>query len=465
MRTYAEALTYLNRFISYERQQPAKYSPETLNLDRVNALLDRLGRPDRTFRVIHVAGTKGKGSTSAMIASCLRAAGYRTGLYTSPHLHTFRERLRVNDQLISREDFARLVDEVEPHVEAVAGITWFEIITAIAFLHFAQTNVEVAVVEVGLGGRFDATNVLTPLVSVITPLSMDHMNLLGNTLEQIAFEKAGIIKRRVPVVSAPQRPEAFDVVRRVARFRATTVTLVGRDVHFKALEASLAGQTFQLMPHPPAPFASAHFSAPEIEELISGEGELEGGRFRIPLLGAHQVVNAATAVTALHVAREHGLAISDEAIRTGLLNVQWPGRLEILSRDPLLIVDGAHNGDSAQRLAQALREVFQHERWTLVIGVSADKDLAAMLDALLPVAARVIVTRARSVRAADVETLSQRVADRGVAPTTTTDVAEALAIALADQSPIIITGSLFTVADARVAWLKRSGAVLPENDE
>ncbi len=207
MRTYAEAVTYLNQFISYERQQPAKYSPETLNLDRVNALLDRLGRPDRTFRAIHVAGSKGKGSTSALIASCLRAAGYRTGLYTSPHLHTFRERMRVNGELISREDFARLVDEIEPHVEAVAGITWFEIITALAFRYFAQSHIEVGVIEVGLGGRFDATNVLTPLVSVITPLSMEHMNLLGNTLELIAFEKAGIIKRHVPVVSAPQRPK------------------------------------------------------------------------------------------------------------------------------------------------------------------------------------------------------------------------------------------------------------------
>lgn len=437
MRTYAEALTYLNRFISYERQPPAKYSPDTLNLDRVNALLDRLERPDRTFRAIHVAGTKGKGSTSAMIASCLRAAGYRTGLYTSPHLHTFRERLRVNDQLISREDFARLVDEIEPHVEAVKGLTWFEIVTAIAFLHFAHANVEVAVVEVGLGGRFDATNVLTPLVSVITPLSMDHMNLLGNTLEQIAFEKAGIIKRRVPVVSAPQRPEAFDVVRRVARFRATQVTLVGRDVHFSTLESTLEAQRFSVNDQP----------------------------FEIPLLGAHQIVNAATAITALRVARERGLASDDAAIRAGLRHVQWPGRLEILQREPLLVVDGAHNGDSAQRLAQALRDVFHHDQWTLVIGISADKDLAAILDALLPSAARVIVTRARSVRAADVAALSQQVADRGVEPIAADDVARALDIALADQAPVIVTGSLFTVADARVAWLKRSGGPLPETDE
>jgi dihydrofolate synthase/folylpolyglutamate synthase len=456
MRTYTEALTYLNRFISYERQQPSIYSPETLNLERVNALLDRLGRPDRTFRAIHVAGSKGKGSTSALIASCLRAAGYRTGLYTSPHLHTFRERMRVNGELISREDFARLVDEIAPHVEAVTGITWFEIITALAFRYFAQSHIDVGVIEVGLGGRFDATNVLTPLVSVITSLSMEHMNLLGNTLGQIAFEKAGIIKPHVPVVSAPQRPEAFDILRRVARFRATRVTLIGRDVHFNLLESSLDGQTFQIMPHPPTP-------SPEVTPTISGEGP--GVRhYRIPLLGEHQVANAVTAITALRIANERGLSIVDEAIHTGLINVQWPGRLEILNRDPLLVVDGAHNGDSAQKLAAALRDVFHHDRWTLVIGISADKDLAAIFDALLPLAARVIVTRAHSVRAADVETLSQQVADRGVAPTVTVDAADALELAVAHHDPIIITGSLYTVADARIAWLKRSGAALPETD-
>jgi dihydrofolate synthase/folylpolyglutamate synthase len=198
---------------------------------------------------------------------------------------------------------------------------------------------------------------------------------------------------------------------------------------------------------------------------VSSPGEGTGvGLYRIPLLGAHQIVNAATAITALQIANEHGLTITDEAIRAGLRNVQWPGRLEILNREPLLVVDGAHNGDSAWRLASALREVFHHDQWTLIIGISADKDLAAILDALLPIAARVIVTRARSVRAADVETLSQRVADRGVAPTSAVDVDNALEIALANQSPIIITGSLFTVADARIAWFKRSGATLPESD-
>lgn len=442
MLTYVEALAYLNQFISYERQQPTKYSPETLNLDRVNALLDRLERPDRQFRAIHIAGTKGKGSTAAMIESCLRAAGYRTGLYTSPHLHTFRERIRVGNAIISKDDFARLVTELMPHIEAVTGITWFEIVTTLAFLHFAQSHIDVAVLEVGLGGRFDATNVITPLVSVITPLSKDHMALLGNTLEQIAFEKAGIIKPHVPVVSAPQRSEAFEILRRVAKFRATTVTLVGRDVLVEPLAASLAGQDFSVQ-----------------------AVKLALQQFSIPLLGLHQIANAATAITALRIANERGPTISDEALRNGLANVQWPGRLEILTREPLLVVDGAHNGDSAQKLAAALRDVFQHDRWTLIIGVSADKDIPAIFDALLPIAQRIIVTRARNSRAADVEVLAAKFSERDRVVEITPSVSDALDIALKDQRPVIITGSLFIVADAREAWFKRSGLPLPERDE
>ena len=262
-----------------------------------------------------------------------------------------------------------------------------------AFLFFARSQIDVAVLEVGLGGRFDATNVVTPIVSVITSLSMDHMNLLGNSIEQIAFEKAGIIKRHVPVVSAPQVPEALDVIRRVARMR---------------------GAELRVVPHPP----------PQPSPRFSGEG------VSVPLLGAHQLINASVAVTALHVANERGLAVNDDAIQRGLATVQWPGRLEVLSREPLLVVDGAHNGDSAQKLAQALRDVFHVEKWTLIIGVSADKDIAAILDGLLPIAERVIVTRASNARGANIETFGAQVADRGYAPTLVASVADALEIAL-----------------------------------
>jgi dihydrofolate synthase/folylpolyglutamate synthase len=441
MRTYSDALAYLNQFINYERTQPQRYAPETLSLDRVNHLLDRLGRPDRAYRSIHIAGTKGKGSTAAMIESCLRAAGYRTGFYTSPHLHTFRERMRLNNEYISREEFAQLVDELEPHLNAVEGVTWFEVVTALAFMFFARSQIDVAVLEVGLGGRFDATNVVTPLVSVITSLSMDHMNLLGNTIEQIAFEKAGIIKRHVPVVSAPQVPEAMDVIRRVARMRGAEL----------------------IVSHPPATAAisAAPAASPEFKQPISGEGVAQPG---VRLLGAHQLINANVALAVLQVANGRGLTISAEAIRQGMESVKWPGRLEVLSHDPLVVVDGAHNGDSAQKLAAALRAVLKCDKWTLIVGISADKDIAAILAGVLPIAARVIVTPASNSRAADIQVLGSQVADRGFEPTSVATVSGALEIALQDQAPIIITGSLFTVADAREAWFRRIGQPLEKDD-
>ncbi len=451
MRTYAEALAYLNQFISYERTPPAQYSPETLSLDRVHQLLDRLGRPERAYPAIHIAGTKGKGSIAAMVESCLRAAGYHTGLYTSPHLHTFRERIRIDNQNVSREDFAQLVDTVEPHVTAVEGLTWFEIVTAAAFLHFAQSKIDIAVLEVGLGGRFDATNVVTPIVSVIASLSMDHMKLLGNTIEQIAFEKAGIIKPNVPVVCAPQVPAAVQVIENISRERNAPLTLVGRDAIFEPVAASLEGQEFRMNAQPRAGSSAAELA-------------LHRKQFKIPLLGSHQVINAAVAVTALHVADERGVSIDDDAICTGLSNAKWPGRLEILNPDPLLVVDSAHNGDSAQKLGQALQEVFHRKEWTVIVGISADKDIPAILDALVPMASQMIVTRAHNVRAADVEALASLVAERGQQPIITSNVGEAIGLALQHPAPIIVTGSLFTAADAREVWAARHGVAI-EKDE
>jgi dihydrofolate synthase/folylpolyglutamate synthase len=437
MRTYTQALDYLNQFINYERQRSVPYSAETLNLDRMRDVLARLGNPQQAYPSIHIAGTKGKGSTAAMIESILRAAGYRTGLYTSPHLHTFRERIRVRGELIAREMFAALVDEIEPHVASVPGLTWFEIVTALGFLHFERSAVEVGVIEVGLGGRFDATNVVTPLVSVITSLSLDHMAWLGHTLDQIAFEKAGIIKPGRPAVSAPQPPEALAVIERVAQEREAPLTVIA-----------------------PSPVLLS-----SSEKGRRGEGEtffIDGSVYRTALLGLHQIDNAALAITAVRQAS--GLSIADEAIAQGLAGVQWPGRFEIAHREPPLVFDGAHNGDSAERLAATLEEVFPGRRWTLIFGASADKDIAAMLDALLPRAGRLIVTRARSARAADLEAIAQQAADRRRSVETASSVAEAVERALAAGAPAIVTGSLFVVAEAREAWFEHAGLPLPERD-
>ena len=469
MRTYSQAIDYLTGFINYERHKLPAYSTETLNLDRMRDLLNRLGDPHRAYPAIHIAGTKGKGSTSAMIEAILRAAGYRTGLFTSPHLHTFRERMRVNGEPISRDGFAALVDAIEPHVAAVAGITWFEIMTALGFLHFARSTVDIGVIEVGLGGRFDATNVLMPLVCVITSLSMDHMAWLGDTLEQIAFEKAGIIKPGVPVVSAPQRANALAVIERVATERGAPLTVVGRDVTVERLASplSLDGQTFKMSMGSDDSFAPAAQRSGVSRQATDPTGALRrvATTFTIPLLGAHQITNAAVAVTAVETASAQWIPLDLEAVRVGLLTVQWPGRFEIARRDPPLIFDAAHNADSAEKLAAALEAVFPGRRWTLVFGALSDKDIAGMLDALLPRADPVIVTRAKNVRAADIEHIADLVADRQRSALIASSVKDALERALATDAPVIVTGSLTVIGEAREAWFAHIGAPLPDRDE
>ncbi|HLF26998.1 MAG TPA: folylpolyglutamate synthase/dihydrofolate synthase family protein [Anaerolineae bacterium] len=444
MYAYIEALEYLNRFINYERQRSAPYSPETLNLERMRDLLARLGNPQQAYPTIHIAGTKGKGSTAALIEAILRAAGYRTGLYTSPHLHTFRERMRVGGAFISREAFAALVDEIEPQIAAVAGITWFEIVTALAFLHFARSAIDLGVIEVGLGGRFDATNVLRPRVSAITSLSLDHTAWLGGTLDRIAFEKGGIIKPGVPVVSAPQPPEALAVIERIAQERGAPLTVLGSDVKYA--------------PSPPSPL-------PDQGEGRRGEGEsftLHGILYRVALTGRHQIDNAALAITTIK--RAKALAVSDQAIERGLEHVRWPGRFEIARRDPPLVFDGAHNADSAAKLTATLEEVFPDRRWTLIFGASSDKDIHGMFERVWPITERVIVTRAQTSRAADLEAIAQLAADRQRPIEIASDVKAALEQALALGTATVVTGSLYIVAEARVAWLEHTGQPPPERD-
>src|SRR5262245_53162333 len=278
---YDEALDYLYSLINYEVKRPDRYNPDVVSLDRPRALMEAFGNPQETYPIIHVTGTKGKGSVSAMCASVLHAAGLRVGLYSSPHLQDFRERFRINGELIDPEVLASLVERIRPVVDRTPNLTWFEVTTAIAFLYFAEAGVDIAVLEVGLGGRLDATNIIkSPLVSVITSLSFDHMALLGNTLASIAGEKAGIIKPGIPVVSAPQEPEAFEVLERIASERGAPLTLVGRDYTFKVDTADEYGQWFS----------------------VARRGK-PTRRYWTPLLGEHQALNATVALAALDQVR------------------------------------------------------------------------------------------------------------------------------------------------------------------
>ncbi|TEU18225.1 MAG: bifunctional folylpolyglutamate synthase/dihydrofolate synthase, partial [Anaerolineales bacterium] len=459
---YKEALDYIYSFTDYEKKSAYRYAPEYFDLGRVERLTALLDNPQHRFKAIHIAGTKGKGSTAAMIASILRAAGYKTGLYTSPHLHTFRERIQLDGQLISEEALADLTGRLQPLISQVEDLTTFEIMTALAFLYFAEEGADLAVLEVGMGGRLDATNIVTPLVAVITSLSFDHTPYLGSTLPLIAREKAGIIKDGAVVVSAPQLPEAMAVIEETCRARGALLFRVGEQWTWQKGETNLEGQSFTVQLNNPTTQPPNH---PTGYDLLSRGSR--GHRYWIPLLGEHQLANATMAVAVADLLPGLGVNISEEAIAQGLRQVHWPGRLEVLSRVPFLVVDGAHNGDSAHKLTEALKKYFQYERLFLIFGASLEKDIDGMLRELLPLAHRVIVTQAQHPRATEIQSLREELLAQGCEPLSSSDVAEALDCALKlarERDLICATGSLFVVAEVREAWARRQGIELAEHD-
>ena len=431
--TFQEALDFLYSFIDYGRERTYRYSPEVFDLGRVRRLLRLLGDPQGQFPSVHIAGTKGKGSVAAMIEASYRAAGYRTGLYTSPHLIRFTERIRVNGEEIPEPDLVRLVEQLKGVALEIPQISTFELTTALAFLHFAEMKVNCGVIEVGLGGRLDATNVLTPAVCVITSLSYDHMHLLGASLSDIAGEKAGIIKPGVPVVLAPQQSEAELVVRSVAERLGAPLHQVNRDWHYAAEERSSSRQSFRVW-------------------RDTGEAPVS---LRIPLLGHHQIQNACTAYAALHLASERGLPIGLEAIRAGMGSVRWAGRFQVLSVDPTVVLDCAHNRDSALQLRIALDDYFPGRPVWMVFGASSDKDVRGMLLELSPRVSRVILTQADHPRAEGPEAIVELLRSFGLPVQIVVPVSEALRIATKEVEPngvVLVTGSVFVVGSALAAW-------------
>ena len=430
---YQATLEYLYGFVDYSLTRVSRLAAAKFDLERMRSFLEYLGHPERAYPILHIAGTKGKGSVAALCASALQAGGYRVGLYTSPHLQDYAERIQVDGQPIPHAGLLQLVDKIRPYLDQGTELTTFEITTALAFLYFARQGATAVVAEVGLGGRLDATNVALPKVSVITSLSYDHMAILGDTLAKIAGEKAGIIKQQVPVVSAPQQAEAQQVVEQVAAQHLAPLVQVGRDYLFKALDHSLDGQRLRV-------WAAAGGEAVDLF---------------IPLLGAHQVENAAVAYAALQVAKTQGLPLSQQAIQQGFAAASWPGRFEILSRRPPLVIDSAHNRDSAQKLRQALDDYFPGWPVVLLFGASEDKDIAGMFDILLPRVQQVIVTRSFHPRAIDPARLVEWVQGYG-RPVQVIDAVEAAlpqALHLAGDSALVLaTGSIFVAAAVRDSW-------------
>ncbi len=430
---YQATLEYLYGFVDYSLTRVSRLAAAKFDLERMRSFLEYLGHPERAYPILHIAGTKGKGSVAALCASALQAGGYRVGLYTSPHLQDYAERIQVDGQPIPHAGLLQLVDKIRPYLDQGTELTTFEITTALAFLYFARQGATAVVAEVGLGGRLDATNVALPKVSVITSLSYDHMAILGDTLAKIAGEKAGIIKQQVPVVSAPQQAEAQQVVEQVAAQHLAPLVQVGRDYLFEALDHSLDGQRLRV-------WAAAGGEAVDLF---------------IPLLGAHQVENAAVAYAALQVAKTQGLPLSQQAIQQGFAAASWPGRFEILSRRPPLVIDSAHNRDSAQKLRQALDDYFPGWPVVLLFGASEDKDIAGMFDILLPRVQQVIVTRSFHPRAIDPARLVEWVQGYG-RPVQVIDAVEAAlpqALHLAGDSALVLaTGSIFVAAAVRDSW-------------
>jgi dihydrofolate synthase/folylpolyglutamate synthase len=425
---YQQALNYLYSFIDYEKRPPPSRQAAQHNLARTQALLAAVGNPQEQFASVVAAGTKGKGSTCAMLESILQAAGYRTGLWTSPHLNSYRERIQIDRQLISQQAVIEGVERLRPVVAAFDseryGVpTTFELGFALALRYFAEQQAQVAVLEVGLGGRYDCANAVTPLLSLISSISYDHTKQLGNTLGEIAYQKAGILKPGVPAITVPQHPDAMATLQEVA----AEVGIGGGGLLLADEHGTRQGDD-TLQPYPVDPLPA--------------------------LRGSFQRENARLAVAAAWQLRAQGWAISPEALRDGLAAVHWPGRMEVAGQSPLIVLDGAHNGDSAHKLAAALASEFQFERLLLVLGMSHDKPFETILSALVPQASALVLTRSRHPRAhVDLDKIAAvaRPMLRGELRFTG-DIPEALEQAQALAHPgdlICVTGSLFVVGAAR----------------
>ncbi len=480
--SYHETLQFLYTAIDYEKLISYQYNASTFSLDRMVKMLDYVGNPHKDFPTIHITGTKGKGSTSIMISTVLEQAGLRTGLFTSPHLLDLRERIQINHKMISEGDFVAAATAFWPYIrhlretDRAASPTFFETLTAMAMLYFKQKYVDMAVVEVGLGGRLDSTNVVVPRVSVITNIGFDHTAILGNTLASIAYEKAGIIKQGVPLVSAVDNAEALSVIEKRCMEMDARLYLLGRDILIEKAqgvdenaisqrnlyqpgqtglqgsvkkEGAAGGKTTSAgAPH-------ALFSVPPKRGLLC---KIKTWRHTydnvfLPLVGAHQAKNCALVLGVLEALKEQGqISISDEVIRKAMSRARCPARVELVGQNPFIILDYAHTVDSMRSLKNALLENFTFSKLILVLGFSQDKDLDNILKEIVPAGHSIIVTRSKNPRAAPPEDLSHRIEKLcDTQPKIADNAQDAVMLARKIASPddlICITGSAYVAGEA-----------------
>lgn len=401
-------------------------------LKRIERICELLGNPQDRLKVIHVGGTNGKGSTVTFISNILIEEGYRVGVYTSPHLEKFTERIKINNEEIPEEDVARLIEEIKEVIAIVVEEgydhpTEFEIVTACALKYFKEKEVDFVVLEVGLGGRLDATNVVNSLLSVITSISYDHMNILGNTIEQIAYEKAGIIKRNRPLVLYPQVEEAQRVIAKRAEEMNSNIYNV-KDVEYEIKEDTIEGIVFDA----------------KIKNRVYKE-------LRIKMINRYQVLNAITAVTAIEAVRDLGYKVSDRAIFEGLEKSMWPGRFEIYKKAPYIVLDGGHNIQGIMELTAGLKKYFENKKIKVVFGVLKDKDYIKMVDELIKVCSDFITVTPESLRALKAEELKDVIEERGKRAVAFTDMKEAVEYTLnnVDYDVLVFCGSLYMIGDVR----------------
>jgi dihydrofolate synthase/folylpolyglutamate synthase len=371
-------------------------------------------------------------------ANVLEEGGFKVGLYTSPHLKDFEERIQINQEPISQVELVKLVKHIKPVVQSIDKITTFEIMTGLAFLYFAQKNIDIAVIEVGLGGRLDATNIIRPLVSVITSLYLDHTSILGDTIEEIAAEKGGIIKSEIPVVCAPQEPNALKVIQNIAKEKDSPLIIVERDYPYEIIAQSLDGQEF----------------------VINDQNttkSLENITYSIPLLGDYQVMNAVTAFAALKVIQDLGFALHESDFQQGLSGTTWPARFEIISKYPPIIIDSAHNPASIIKLRKTIDVFFPEHPMILIFGISEDKHLEDMLEGIMPRVTHLICTQADHPRALNPTILAEKAKRYSCSIEVIPRIRDAFAKALSwqeDNDLILVAGSIFVAASARIAWFE-----------
>lgn len=411
-------------------------------LERMNRIMELLDNPHRKLKVIHLAGTNGKGSTAAFLSRVLEEAGYRVGLYTSPYLEAFTNRMSINGRDIPGDRLVELVGEIKPLVEEISRdpslgqMTEFEVVTTLAFKYFADETPDFVIMEVGLGGRLDATNVVEdPLVAVITNIGLEHTEVLGDTIEKIAREKAGVIKEGASVVTAASKPEALQVIQEKCQEKRASLFDIRKNITWQKIKSSLEGQVFK----------------------YNNPAGLSFHELNIALLGEHQVTNAVTAVAVLETIRNKGVKIEPDTIKEGLKKTRWAGRLEVMSRDPLLIMDAAHNIDGVASLKKSLEEQITYHKLILVIGILGDKDLEAMLGEIVPLVDRLIITRPESPRAAPPERVAlvaKNYTSGEIVLEESIPEAVKLALSLAGEGDLVlVSGSLYTISEARKAFL------------